>query len=743
MDSDAAPENFDPRLVEVAFSFKVECPTDFDCKPKRVCREETRPAPDIDYLAKDYSGFRRLMLDRMSRLIPGWRERTPADLGVALVEVLAYAADQLSYWQDAVATEAYLETARRRTSLRRHALLVDYAVHEGCNARAWVQVQVNADAVKLEKGSARFYTKVPTAPPRIEPGSGEDAAALQQTPLVFEPAYNPDKYQPPIVLYQAHNEMRFYTWGDRRCCLPKGAVKATLAGHFPNLAAGDVLIFQEVKGPLTGEPEDADPTRRHAVRLTWVNFVNDSGPLVDTLTNVLITEIAWHSGDAMPFPLCISSVTDKEHGNRFIEDVSVALGNIVLADHGKTVTGKELGTVPASRLFYPPERDDSHCQRKERVPIPPRFRPRLAQGPLTRVGRVLKAEVKEGVATTVPLAFDPEAAANAAMTWDMAQVVAEIRLDSTYQNATERWEPRSTLLESDSTDTHFVVETEHDNTSYLRFGDDTHGKRPDPTTRFTANYRVGNGTVGTVGADSIVHAVTDDARIVAVTNPVAARGGTEPETTEQVRRRAPQAFRRQERAVTPADYAEVTQRLAGVQRAAAALRWTGSWHTVFVTVDREQGLPVEQDDHRKSVAQHLDRYRMAGHDLRIDDPVYVSLEIDMLVCLMPIYFRSEVKKALLEVLGSGMLPDGRRGVFHPDNWNFGQTVYLSPIYAAARSVPGVASVQITRFQRAGQDDPESLADGFMRLGGLEIPRLENDPNYPEHGVLRLELHGGK
>ena len=48
------------------------------------------------------------MLDRMAVLMPAWQERNPADLGVALVEALAYSADQLSYQQDAVATEAYL-----------------------------------------------------------------------------------------------------------------------------------------------------------------------------------------------------------------------------------------------------------------------------------------------------------------------------------------------------------------------------------------------------------------------------------------------------------------------------------------------------------------------------------------------------------------------------------------------------------------------------------------------------------
>ena len=69
-------------LGAVSFSFKVNCPSDFDCAPATECPEPSLPAPYINYLAKDYASFRKLILDRLAVTMPDWRERNPADLGI-------------------------------------------------------------------------------------------------------------------------------------------------------------------------------------------------------------------------------------------------------------------------------------------------------------------------------------------------------------------------------------------------------------------------------------------------------------------------------------------------------------------------------------------------------------------------------------------------------------------------------------------------------------------------------------
>src|SRR4051812_4914184 len=172
--------------------------------PPRVRPDPDEPAPVVDYLARDYASFRRLMLDRLSTSMPGWRDTEPADVVQTVVEILAYAADQLSYFQDAVATEAYLGTARRRVSVRRHARLLDYAMHEGCNARAWLDVQVDGGTeLRLPAGTRVLTTVGDDGGPLLDEAAAELAVAGGAT--VFETTHD-------AVLHPARNAMPLHDW---------------------------------------------------------------------------------------------------------------------------------------------------------------------------------------------------------------------------------------------------------------------------------------------------------------------------------------------------------------------------------------------------------------------------------------------------------------------------------------------------------------------------------------------------
>ncbi|MFB6891294.1 putative baseplate assembly protein [Kitasatospora sp. NPDC056327] len=350
---------FDPRYASTWFGFGADCPSPYDCRTEEGCPPAVRPSPVIDYTARDYESLRRLVLDRMSLTTPGWTERHLPDLGVTLVELLAWTADRLSYQQDAVATEAYLETARRRVSVRRHVRLIDYAVHEGCNARTFVALSVERP-VTLRRGTFRFAAvDLGRLGPQDRPDlstviADEDLDALARTAAVevFEPLGGAEP-----VLRPAHNTIAFWTWGEQDRVLPRGATSATLRDDWHGadraqgdrarrlaLRPGDLLVVEEVLGPRTGAAADADPAHRQAVRLTSVT------PLVDELYGQPVVEVAWAPEDALSFPVCLSSRGGSGCGP--VTGVSVARGNVLLVDHGRSLT---FGGGAPEAFAVPPE----------------------------------------------------------------------------------------------------------------------------------------------------------------------------------------------------------------------------------------------------------------------------------------------------------------------------------------------------------------------------------------------------
>ena len=134
---------------------------------------------------------------------------------------------------------------------------------------------------------------------------------------------------------------------------------------------------------------------------------------------------------------------------------------------------------------------------------------------------------------------------------------------------------------------------------------------------------------------------------------------------------------------------------------------------------------------------------MAGYDLDVDAPRFVPLDVALHVCVKPDYFRADVAQAVRTVLSSAVLPDGTLGLFHPDNFTFGEPVYLSRIIAAAQAVEGVEAVQAEKFQRLISPLATSLDDEVIPIGSLEIAQLANNPSFRERGRLIIEAGGGK
>lgn len=763
-------KGFDDRYAQVDFKFTVGCSSDLDCLPEDTCPPPVLLEPEISYLAKDYASFRQLILDRLALVMPDWTERHIPDLGIVLVEILAYVGDYLSYFQDAVSTEAYLETARQRISVRRHVRLVDYQMHEGCNARTWVTVKTSQDLIdkdSLDPAGIYFVTGTDDT---LQILGRPHGTPLRETDLLNVPSGSYEVFEPlaknQINLYKAHNIIDFYTWGDRECCLPRGATSATLRDHWVppaptpeqpgasyqkvqnggtqgehdtpaerkrrlHLQKGDFLVFEERIGPKTGIPADADPKHRHVVRLTNVT------QSIDTLYDRPVVEIEWGFEDALPFPLCLSAI-GQAPDCKFLDEISIARGNVILVDHGRRVEDSSLGPVQAKEST-PVCEGVGHPADSETVPV--RFNPSLKEAPL---------------AFSQPLPGSASVPAVKLLVQDPRQALPQVikltgTRDVSDKAVEELWTPKRDLLGSTGLDRDFVVEMDNDGFAHLRFGDGDLGHMPEVGTTFIATYRVGNGSVGNIGAGTLSHIVfrpivpVPNGVTLEPYNPLPASGGIDPEPMDEVKLFAPGAFRTElQRAITADDYASLARRNPRVklQQAAAMLFWTGSWYEVVVAIDpagRESATPAML----REVKGYLHRYRRIGHDVSVVPATYVPLNINITVCVDPHYLRGHVKAALLTLLSNRVLPNGQPGFFHPDNLTFGQGISMSKLIALIQAVPGVQNIKFNTFERLFDGPRGELNNEFLSIGPMEIARLDNDPSFPEHGKLVLDMRGGR
>jgi hypothetical protein len=665
--------DIDPRYACAPFRFHLAEATALDCASPPPAPAPLPTAPELDYLARDFTSFRQLMLDRLSLTMPGWQERHLPDLGIAVVEILAHAADHLAYWQDAVATEAYLGTARLRASVRRHVRLIDYPMHEGCNARAFIHLATDVPT-ELSAATLRFTT---------------DEAA----PSVFLPLG-----ATTLRLKPAHNAIRLHAWGEPSAGLPRGATAATLLDEAPrepgddpdampqralHLNPGDLLLLEAVALPNGDLPE---PTQRHVVRLIAVEQAEDA------LLGLPLLAVRWAAPDALPFALVFAAPG--------CPPLALARANLVLADHG----------APAELAMLPGDR------------------PVLAAPALS-------------FATPPPA---PEAPATAMLHQDPRAARPQLELHSQAPRSQpplqRAWRLVPDLLRSRAGDHDAVAEPEADGTLYLRCK-----PAPPPGSRFTARGRLGNGPAGNLGADRITRVFHDGAELpgVQARNPLPAQGGIAPEPLDTVRVRAPRAIHASlARAITAADYAAIAGLHPGVQRAAARLRWTGSRQLVQVALD-PLGAAEADPAMIAAVAAQLQPCRRIGHVLEVLPASYVPLNLALEVQLQPHHPRGLLHRALLERLGSGLLADGTRGLFHPDNFTFGEDVHASRILAAAQTLPGVAAVVLRRLERQYEGPDGEVAAGLLRIGAFEIARLDLDSDQPGRGRLTLHLWGGR
>jgi hypothetical protein len=699
----------DPFFGQAAFSFKANCPSTLDCaEPAPSCPPEPPIQVPIDYLAKDYGSFKQALSEFSAARYPAWVERSEADLGVMLMELLSAMADELSYYQDAVAGESTIETATQRLSVMRHARLVDYEPAPAIVATTELQLQVNGAGV-------------------IDKAIACRASAPDGSFVGFEiggPLAGADGAEAPVSLAVDERlnrgKLPTYYWDDSEQCLLAGSTTLWLQGHGLGLSEKLPLLLDSPAA------DTADPPVREIVAVA--SFEETSDPVLGVpLTKVTLGAPTAYDHSLFPSP-AHPSTTDPPG--------TWVAGNIVPATQG--VRASETFTIPDPTKPPPGPvvvRVGPNWTPQDAVPD---YRYCLAAGQVAWNPQAVPDED-----TTVPavpeLVLLQQDEGGGTTPWPFERWLLDSRPgDQVFTLTPEKYSPVLTA------DQQTWWDYDGDAGTTIRFGDGTFGDVPLPATTFTATYRVGAGTAGNVPADTITDVPPGQTALVqACTNPFPATGGAAAETLQQVRDRAPQQFRAEPlRVVRPEDYVAAAQTLPWVQQAGTTFRWTGSWLTVFTSADPAGAEQPALGDLEKLI-ELLDRERLAGYESYVLPPDYVSVDLQITVCGKPSYFASDVEAAILRRLQPGPLPGGGVGFFDHSQWGFGQALEPSALLAAIQSCVGVDGVYSVLYRQRGVQASWTELLAPVAIGTSEILRVDNDPSRPEAGSLQVTVEGSK
>jgi hypothetical protein len=735
------PVVIDPVFNEIDFKFRPGC-FNINCAPDWDGAPRPQDEPVIDYLAKDYDSFRHTMIAAMMQRVPNWEASSEADLDQVLLELFSAAADELSDYQDRVMNEAYLASVRKRVSLARHARLMDYHIHQGNQASTWLAFEVAlALPSEPQAGAARQYFLANN----FKVWSG--LAKEDKSSVAF---LTPQRQR----AHQLVNRMSLYTWGDAIPSLMAGDTTADLRLFLNDVTpatdeasarvvetlirSGAIkhLLIEEHLNPATGTVNGFNPHKRQILKL--LSGVAGAEAMFDPTTGPpasaqWFVRVRWSDKDKLQSNYCFTVDCGPPVGK--VENVSLFHGNLAEVNHGsrQMTFFKEPGAKLNNSLEFHFERTGGSDSDEEGS---------------SRWG------------TLCALPEHPLAYRNTEPGGDVPPRSTLEVVVSQPGGGTDPWDEVPSLIHSDDSDEngdHFIVETDEDGLSSIRFGNGRNGKALPTNAVVGCAYQVGNGPDGNIGLGKLINfdsatnhilkleagvlAPVADSRVIRCWNPFDITNGRSPEPASEIIRRAPEAYReRQLRAITLQDYINRAEELPEVSRAAARYAWTGSWRTVQVTID-PVGTIVLEDDVRRKIERYLNAVRLIGEDLEIRPPRFVPIEIHVVICAKPDFWPEDLSSILEQEFSDGWTPDGRKGFFHPDLWTFGQKIETSQIIGRVLSVEGIEHVISVTMKRFNNPAPPS--EETIELAFNEIVQVLDDPDHMEKGFIDFEIKGGR
>jgi uncharacterized phage protein gp47/JayE len=314
------------------------------------------------------------------------------------------------------------------------------------------------------------------------------------------------------------------------------------------------------------------------------------------------------------------------------------------------------------------------------------------------------------------------------------------------------WTEQPNLAASAPHDQDFTTALDDSDQTTVIFGDGFNGARtPKGVNNIHARYRKGLGASGNLPSDSIQQLIDSLPNLQKVTNPGPSSGGADPESLDKIRAQAPASLQTFSRAVSTADYSALARSFPGVAKASAAwivqdpVTLQAIPHPYLqLTLATLNQVPMAGTILASNLRRFLDNHRDPNVPLRLQDSSPVYIEVVVQVEIDSRFPHQATLNSVLSALNPGINPDGSAGYFAFESLQFGQSIYLSAVYAAVQSIAGVKDATITSLRRVGPgaaEDP-AIAPHDIVICPTEIVTIANDPQNPAKGRLFVTGQGG-
>jgi baseplate J-like protein len=308
-------------------------------------------------------------------------------------------------------------------------------------------------------------------------------------------------------------------------------------------------------------------------------------------------------------------------------------------------------------------------------------------GPAT-AGRSVSEILGSGSAATPNQSF---ALAQSPLTFVQAPT-ASGRLDTLQVRADGvAWKEEPSLYDQGANDRVFDVLDSPGGKAEVRFGDNVEGATlPTGDHNVRASYRVGIGADGNVAAGAITTLVDRPLGVSGVVNPLAATGGQNEDSVQDVRTKAPTTVLTLGRAVSIADYESFAASFAGIAKAQAFWIPSGAYRGVFITVAGAGGAALPPGN--PTLANLVSALKSYGNPTAA---LYVQSFLETTFRLSAdLHYDSDYDPAAVEASVRDLL----KGTYSFASRTFGEGVSDDEIEALLQGVPGVIAVNVTRLE---------------------------------------------